>query len=476
MFSILDQGLSLCDRLNRREWVRVGSLGAGSLSLSHLLTTRNAVRAANLTTAKTTSSGSAGSFGKAKSVILFWLTGGAPQHETWDGKPDAPAEVRGSFGPIASKTPGLFVGELMPRTAQLTDKIAVLRAVATGDNSHSSSGYQMLTGVPHVPLNAESVTAKAPNLWPCADSIVKTLRPSRNGLPASLVLPEHIWNDGNFPWPGQDGGFLGRKFDPWLIHTDPSSPQFRVPDLSFPDEISSLRFDARRSLLDQVNQHLNGVLDSGGARQFSDDAHQAIGLLSASAARRAFDLASEPDSVRDRYGRSRYAQSVLLARRLVESGVSIVRINWTRIKDQPNQGGWDTHATHAKALESFLMPIMDQCYSALLEDLAERGLLDETLVVWLGEFGHTPKINGNAGRDHWGNCFSVALAGGGIRGGTVFGSSDKQAAFPVDGRVTPADLLATVYHCLGYSPDTEMHDTEGRPFPISRGNIIEAVL
>ena len=281
MFSILDQGLSLCDRLNRREWIRVGSFGGGSLSLSHLLAARNAARAA-------TSSGASGSFGKAKSVILFWLTGGAPQHETWDVKPDAPAEIRGSYGPIASKTPGLFVGELMPRTAQLTDKIAVLRAVATGDNSHSSSGYQMLTGVPHVPLNAESVTAKAPNLWPCADSIVRSMRPSRNGLPASLVLPEHIWNDGNFPWPGQDGGFLGRKLDPWLIHTDPSSQQFRVPDLSFPDEISSLRFDARRTLLDQVNRHLDGVLDSGRARQFSDDAQQAIGLLSASAARRAF--------------------------------------------------------------------------------------------------------------------------------------------------------------------------------------------
>lgn len=475
MLTILDEGVSLCDRVNRRECLRVGSLGVGSLSLGHLLAAKNAARAANSTT-KRVVHGPASAFGKAKSVILFWLTGGAPQHETWDPKPEAPPEIRGSFGTIASKTPGLFVGELMPRVAQLTDKIAVLRAMVTGDNAHSSSGYQMLTGVPHIPLNAESVTAKAPNLWPCADAIVRSLRPARNGLPPAVVLPEHIWNDGNFPWPGQDAGFLGQKFDPWLIHCDPSSPQFKVPALSFPDEITPLRFDARRSLLEQVNRHLDATLQGGPVQQFNDDAQQAIGLLSASAARKAFDLSSEPDSVRDRYGRSRYAQSVLLARRLVEAGVSIVRINWTRIKDQPNQGGWDTHATHAKALQSLLMPIMDQCYSALLEDLSQRGLLDETLVVWLGEFGHTPKINGNAGRDHWGHCFSVALAGGGIRGGVVYGASDKDAAFPVEGWVAPADMLATIYHCLGYSPDTEMHDTIGRPFPISRGEVIEAVL
>ena len=261
-----------------------------------------------------------------------------------------------------------------------------------------------------------------------------------------------------------------------MIHCDPNSPTFKVPDLSFPDDISSVRFDARQSLLEQVNRHLDGALQGGHVQRFSDDAQQAIGLLSGSAGRRAFDLSAEPDSVRDRYGRSRYAQSVLLARRLVEAGVSIVRINWTRIEGQPNQGGWDTHALHEKALQSLLMPIMDQCYSALLEDLSQRGLLDETLVVWLGEFGHTPKINGNAGRDHWGQCFSVALAGGGIRCGTVFGASDKDAAYPVEGCVAPADLLATVYHCLGYAPDTEMHNTEGRPFPISRGNVIEAIL
>lgn len=475
MLTILDHSLSLYNQWNRREWLRIGSLGSGSLTLSQLLNSRVRAMAAP-DAGQSLNDRFPSSFGKAKSVILCWLTGGVPQHDTWDPKPDAPAAIRGSFNPIASKTPGLSVGELMPRTAMLTDKIAVLRAIATGDNSHSSSGYQMLTGVPHVPLHAESVISKAPNLSPCADAIVRALRPVRNGLPQSVVLPEHNWNEGNFSWPGQDAGFLGRRLDPWLIHCDPSAAHFRIPDLSLSEEISPLRFDARMSLVNQMNRHLDLSLQSGQVQRFNDDAQQAFGLLSTSAARQAFDLSAEPDHVRDRYGRSRYAQSVLLARRLVEAGVSIVRINWTRIKDQPNQGGWDTHATHETALKSFLMPIMDQCYSALLEDLSQRGLLDETLVVWLGEFGHTPKFNPNAGRDHWGHCFSIALAGGGIQGGIVHGASDRDAAFPLEGRVSPADLMATIYHCLGYSPDTEMHDQVGRPFPISRGDVIQAIL
>jgi len=334
----------------------------------------------------------------------------------------------------------------------------------------------MLTGIPHQPLNAESALAKAPNLHPCADAVIRYLRPVRNGLPGSVVLPEHNWNDGNSPWPGQDAGFLGRKHDPWLIHCDPNSPRFNVPDLAFPDEMTSVRFDRRRTLLEQVNQRLDEAPRSPLVRQYFEESNQALGLLSATAGRKAFDLSTEPDSVRDRYGRSRYAQSVLLSRRLIEAGVSIVRINWTRIADRPNSGGWDTHASHSQACKDFLMPIMDNAYSALLEDLDQRGLLDSTLVVWLGEFGRTPKFNGNAGRDHWGHVFSMALAGGGIRGGVVHGSSDKDAAYPVEGKVEPQDLIATIFHCLGYHPNTEIHDALGRPHPISRGDVVQQVL
>jgi len=459
--------------LTRRECLRAGVLGTSGISLAQL-TSGNSVAGRELSPGMV-ATGSGSAFGRAKSVILFWLNGGPAQHETWDPKPNAPLEVRGPFQPIATRTSGMDVCELMPLTAQLTDKIAVLRAVVTGDNAHSSSGYSMLTGVPHIPLNAESVTAKAPNLWPCADSIVRKLRTSTNGLPVSIVLPEHVWNDGNFPWPGQDAGFLGRKFDPWLIHCDPNSPQFKIPDLSFPDEMTATRFERRLSLLERVDDRIDEARSTATVGRYSDEMRQANGLLGGSVARRAFNLALEPDVVRERYGRSRYAQSVLLARRLVESGVSVVRINWTRIADKPNQGGWDTHSVHSQSCKEFLMPMMDWAYSALLEDLSERGLLDQTLVVWLGEFGRTPKFNANAGRDHWGSVFSIALAGGGVRGGVVYGTSDRHAAFPVEGRIEPNDVMATIYHCLGLRPDTEIHDALGSPQPISRGNIIHSI-
>ncbi len=464
MFRILGNGTSLCDGLTRREWLRVGGVGVGGLSLAGLLGSRASAAAAGRQP------------GKARSVIVFGLLGGPPQHETWDPKPDAPAEIRGGFGRIATRTPGLFVGELMPLTAQLTQRIAVLRAVVTNDNAHSSSGYQMLTGVPHQPLNRESATPKPPNNWPCLGALVRALRPDRGQLPGAITLPEHIWNDGNFPWPGQDAGFLGARFNPWLLPCDPSAREFAVPDLTPPGDVPPLRFEERRSLLAQVNRHLDGLSRSGVPEHYGMHAQRAFDLLSSSAARQAFDLNQEPDAVRERYGRSRFAQSVLLARRLVEAGVSLVQVNWTRIKDQPNQGGWDTHAQHNQSLKNLLMPLMDRAYSALLDDLQNRGLLDETLVVWFGEFGRTPRFNGAGGRDHWGQVFSLALAGGGIRGGVVYGASDRNAAYPVDGRVEAQDFIATIFHCLGYRPDTEVLDTLNRPIPISRGRVIPAVV
>ena len=468
-----DRGLTREAGLTRRELIQRGKIGLGAISLADQIAFTNLMATEKLPTESTGQLGS--KFGQAKSVILFWLNGGPAQQESWDPKPAAPVEVRGPFSPIATRTPGLNVCELMPRTANLTDKIAVLRAVVTNDNAHSSSGYAMLTGIPHQPLNAESAIPKSPNLHPSVDAVVRYLCPVRNGLPGSVVVPEHIWNDGNFPWPGQDAGLLGRKHDPWLIHCDPNSPSFNVPDLTFPDEVSSARFDQRRSLLDQVNRRLDQTLRSPLVGQYSEESRQAIGLLSATTSRKAFDLSSEPVTTRDRYGRSRYAQSVLLSRRLVEAGVPIVRINWPRIPDKPNQGGWDTHAQHSQCCKDFLMPMMDNAYSALLEDLDQRGLLDSTLVVWIGEFGRTPKFNANGGRDHWGHVFSMAMAGGGIRGGTVHGASDKDAAYPMEGRVEPQDVIATIFHCLGYHPETVIHDTLGRPIPISRGEAIHQI-
>jgi hypothetical protein len=407
-------------------------------------------------------------------VIVVGLFGGPPQHETWDPKPDAPAEIRGAFGSIATATPGLRVGELMPRTARLTDRIAVLRAVSTNDNAHSSSGYQMLTGVPHQPMSQENATPRPPNTAPIMGAIIRALRPDEGRLPSAVTLPEHLWNDGNIPWPGQDAGGLGQRFNPWLMHCDPSTADFRPPDLTLPEAVPVPRLQSRRSLLDQINSHFSAVRRTGIPEQFGIHAQRAFDLLSGSTALQAFDLSKEPDAVRDRYGRTRFGQSLLLARRLVEAGVTLVQVNWVRIKELP--GGWDTHVKHNDAIKQTLMPMMDQSYSALLEDLEARGLLDETLVVWFGEFGRTPRFNNNGGRDHWGHAFSLALAGGGVRGGVVHGASDRNGAYPVEGRVEARDLLATVYHCLGHRPDTEILDALGRPLPISRGQAIQAVL
>jgi hypothetical protein len=474
VLTILDRGSRLCDGLTRRDWLHVGSLGMLGLSLPALLGSSRA-QAGHL-------EGRADqerSFGRAKACILLALLGGPPQHETWDPKPDAPAEIRGPFKPIASSVPGLQVCELMPRVARLAHHCAVLRAVSTSDNAHSSSGYAMLTGQPHLPTNVENARPGAPNDWPCVGAVVNHLRRGQKGgggLPAAVTLPEHIWNTGNIPWPGQDGGWLGRIADPWLLHCEPAEPDFHPPALSLPAEVPPLRFDERRSLLQQVNRHLDHLDRSPAGAVFGDQSRQAFDLLRSPQARRAFDLDREPPAVRDRYGRTRFGQSCLLARRLVEAGVTLVQVNWTRLKNVANEGTWDTHGKNAESLKNPLMPMMDQSYSALLEDLKERGLLEETLVVWLGEFGRTPRHNGAAGRDHWGSVFSIALAGGGVRGGVVHGASDRQGAFPKEGRVLPQDLTATVFHCLGHRPDTEIRNALARPVPISRGEVIRQVL
>lgn len=460
--------LSWHDGLTRREWLRVGGLGAFGLSLPALLQGQNQTHAS---LAKSTS-------GRAKACIVLFHLGGPPQQETWDPKPDAPVEVRGEFKPIATRVPGIQVCELMPRTAQLLHHICVLRAMSTSDNAHSSSGYWMLTGTPHQPMNSENAKPGAPNDWPCTGAVVQELvrRSPREGvgggLPPAITLPEHIWNTGGISWPGQNAGFLGRAADPWMIHCDPSQANFRIRGLALPEDVSSDRLSRRLALLDRVKQPVSNEE----LARYEKHTSRAFALLSSGRARQAFRIEREPTRLRERYGMNRWGQSLLLARRLVEAGVKLIQVNWTRMPgDTKDSPAWDTHRQNAPRLRKVLMPIMDQAYSTLLEDLQARGLLDETLIVWAGEFGRTPKINRHAGRDHWGAVFSVALAGGGVRGGQVLGSSDKQAAYPREGRVQPQDLTATVFHALGYAPTTHIHDILGRPLPISRGSVIRGV-
>ncbi|MFO1044050.1 MAG: DUF1501 domain-containing protein [Planctomycetaceae bacterium] len=456
---------TMCDSLSRRDWLRVGGISLGGLALPQLLHSK-------------ATAGERPRSGSAKSVIVIFNTGGGPQHESWDPKPDGPTATRGDFTAIATRTPGLFLGELMPQTAQLTDKIAVVRTMVTGDNAHSTSGYQMLTGMPHIPLNRENAGPGKPNDWPAMNAIVQALRPSSGGLPSSIALPRRLANNGGQdPWPGTDAGILGRKHDPWLLVCDPSDPKFTVPGCELPVELSTVRVDRRLSLLESFNRHLDRVEQNASVTSYDRYQQQAIHLIAGGSARNAFNLSNEPDSVRDRYGRSKQGQSVLLARRLVEAGVSLVQVHWANAdKAKPNSGGWDTHEKHSESLKGWLMPVLDQFYSALIEDLSQRGMLDETLVCLISEFGHTPKFNAKAGRDHWGRVFSIALAGGGIRGGVVHGSTDRNAAEPLTEPVRPADYLATAFHCLGYDPDTLVYDVENRPIPISRGQVISNVL
>lgn len=473
----------LCHGPTRREAIRIGGLSALGLTLPVLNQSRSAAALR-----PDSHIPSINGFGRARSVILVWLLGGVPQHETWDPKPNAPAEIRGEFGSISSIVPGIHLGELLPKTALHTDELAILRAVVTKDQAHSSSGYQMLTGVPHIPLSQENVTSKSPNLAPSQASIMRALRADRDGMPSAISLPHHIANDGEIIWPGQGAGILGRQFDPWSLYCDPSRPDFRIPDLTLPEDISQARFMNRRSLLEELQQRRTAFTrgtDFGqsdraasamASTEYSQKAQQAFDLLSGRSARQAFDIDQESTATRDRYGRHRFGQSCLLARRLVEAGVSLVQVNWTRVDGGANNGTWDTHRDHCKSLKSFLMPMLDQTFSALLEDLRQRQLLDETLVVCVGEFGHTPRINGNAGRDHWGNCFSIAMAGGGVHGGVVHGESDSHAAFPVSGIVSPADITATIFHCLGYSPETMLQEQSGRPIPLSRGQVIDEIV
>lgn len=356
----------------------------------------------------------------------------------------------------------------MPRTARITDKLCVLRGFHTNNDGHSGGTYELLTGMEHPRGKGDNIGNASRTDAPTLGSIVKRFRPAIPGLPTSVVLPQPV---ANVPeWPGQHAGFLGSEWDPWLLRCDVSAPNFQLPELTLPVEVPAERLAGRRSLLDQVSRRLEST--AAGASRHTQ---QALDLLSGARLRRAFDLEREAPALRDRYGRNRFGQGCLLARRLVEAGLSLVQLNWYR---PPGDGpSWDNHTNLEQDMKTQLMPVMDQGYTALLDDLAQSGLLDETLVLWMGEMGREPKLtkvppHPAPGRNHWGGVFSLALAGGGIRGGQAYGASDKDGAYPRDGLVTPADLTATLFHCLGIEPETEIRDRLDRPHPISRGRVL----
>ncbi|MGD9853702.1 MAG: DUF1501 domain-containing protein [Planctomycetaceae bacterium] len=462
MLTILSKSPRLCDLVDRRAMLRAGGVAALGLL------------------PQGTAPAGAEPFrrdAKAKRCILLFLMGGPPQHSLWDPKPDAPPEVRGEIDSIATNVPGVRIGELLPRTAGLMDKIALLRAVTTGDNAHSSSGYYMLTGVPHAPQNRENVNPGPPNNWPTMAAVVQSLNTKERVTPAAVRLPHHIFNTDGSVWPGQDSGWLGYAADPWLLNCEPGARGSSVASFELAADVTLDRFSRRKSLLTQFEDRLREIDRSPVVPIYDDLQRQAFNLLNSPKARASCDLTQETDTVRDRYGRGQFGQSVLMARRLIEADVAFVQVNWFRGSDEPTDAPcWDSHTNETKRLKENLLSPFDLAYSALLTDLDGRGLLDETLVVCMAEFGRSPKINGNAGRDHWGSVFSIALAGGGIRGGVVHGSSDEHAAFPRTDTVRPQDITATLFDCLGYAPETLIHDAVNRPHAISRGNIIAAIV
>jgi hypothetical protein len=470
MIRLTGAGGRLCDGYHRREALRIGGLGVLGAGLDLAELGRAAVRANE-------ESPRAQSFGRAKSCIILFLMGGPPQHSTWDPKPDAPAEVRGDFGPISTTVPGLSLSELMPHTALVADKLCVLRAISTGDNAHSSSGYYMLTGRPHQPMNFENANPGAPNDVPSLGALVGRLAPDPSGLPSSMTLPHRIFNTDGSVWPGQDAGFLGRSSDPWLLNARLTPQGYRIHEIDLPVELDPGRLARRRGLLDQLQRKLD-VLDQERTTWTHDEqTRQAFELLRSPLARRALRLDEESETNRNRYGRTPFGQGVLLARRLVEAGVRLVQVNWYRGPDEPSDNPcWDSHVNESSRLRDVLVPPTDLAYSALLMDLERRGLLAETLVVCMAEFGRSPRLDKNGGRGHWGSVFSIALAGGGIRGGQVFGSSDRIGAYPREGLVRPEDLSATLFHCLGHAPKTEYLDPRGLTHQVSRGEVLHAVL
>ena len=466
MLSILGRGGKLCEGWTRREVVRVGALSAGGLTLPSLL--ESEVAGAR---------GSAGerAFGRAKNVIFLYLAGGPPQHETFDPKPEAPAEIRGAFGPIQTNIPGIQFCELLPRTARMADKLAVVRSMATDDNVHSSSSSWVLTGYKYRGPNPRTIS---PTDWPYFGSIVKMLRPAE-ALPglSTVWLPHMMRLNENVTPAGQTGGFLGSQWSPEVFVGNPSDEAYRIRNLE-PNDIGPVRLGQRRSLLKRLEERLATTEQFASTDAFDAYRQQAFDLLTTGQAQQAFEIGREPDAVRDRYGRNQWGQCVLLARRLIEAGVRLVHVQWPR---EPGDNAvdnplWDTHAQNADRVEDVLCPIFDVGFTALIEDLDQRGLLDETLVVAIGEFGRTPQINGNGGRDHWGAVFSFALAGAGIRGGQVYGASDRIGAYPVSNRVQPGDLTATIFHLLGIDPHGSFPDRQGRAYRLTEGEPLHRLI
>jgi hypothetical protein len=389
-----------------------------------------------------------------------FLNGGPSQLDMWDPKPGAPKEIRGEFKPIPTSVPGVQFGEHLPRLAKLMHECTVVRSVHHSvNNSHAAAVYAGLTGHDRGELGGGA----KPTDYPAIGSVVGLCRPPRVPVIPFVSMP-YVTAEGRGgpPQPGFFGGWLGRTFDPLFVLRDPNAQDFGMPELALAPDMARARLDARKHLVQSLNHQSDGHRLDRQLQEMGNFQAKAFDLLTSPVTQKAFQLDREPLPVRENYGRNIYGQSVLLARRLIEAGTRVACISWA-----PDANAtWDTHGGNFKKLKNELLPQMDAAVSSLLADLLSRGLLERTLVVVMGEFGRTPKVNAAAGRDHWNFCYSLMLAGGGIKAGYVHGASDKIGALPSSCPVTPADIIATIYHCLGLPHDLELHDRLQRPYQL----------
>jgi hypothetical protein len=445
---------------SRRGVLRVGGLGLLGLTLPRLLRAEATAQPTPL----------------ARSCVLFLLHGGPSQLDIWDLKPAAPVEVRGEFRPIATSVPGIRVVEHLPRLARLAEHFTIVRSMTHTTLFHNSATYLVTTG--QAPLRDLIEFTPSENDFPHLGAQLAHKRPSVN-VPTAVSLPDSV-SDGPYTTPGQGGGFLGARYAPFRIEGDPNAEGFAVDGLAAA-EPGAGRLDQRRSLLSNIDRQHGWLAAERDVARMDRYQQRAFALLKSDATRRAFELSREGVRARERYGRHKYAQSLLLARRLVEAGVRLVTVYWGGRVNNPLPH-WDTHFNNNRRLKEELLPPFDQCFSAFLEDLHQRGLLASTLVVCMGEFGRTPRFGqftGNGvnetGRDHWAQCYSLVVAGGKAGGGRVLGRSDRFAAYPADDPYTPQDLTASILHALGVNPQEQVRDAFGRPVPLSNGRVRPAL-
>jgi hypothetical protein len=468
MLSLLGRRVRLCDGISRRESLQIGALGFTGLQWPCWLQARALADSPATTGQKPRGS----AFGKARACILIFNYGGPSHLDILDLKPDAPVEIRGEFQPIATRVPGVTISEHLPQLAALANKYTILRSVTHRDNDHAIGAYLALTGHSHPKHDILGIEpAASPLDMPSLGSVVGKLRPAEKPVFSYVALGD-LRHFGNNDSMGQYGGCLGKLYDPFTVpFVRPLNGSLDFTGVSAVlGAVDSQQLLGRRQLLTQLDQIAPALEATASLRNLDGFTRRAYDLLASPASRDAFDLSKEPEKTRVSYGSTALAQNCLLARRLVEAGVPLVTVNSYGNRD------WDTHGGNFQALKQTLLPTTDGGVSALLKDLDSRGMLEQTLVVWMGDMGRTPRINKAAGRDHWSFCYSILMAGGGVRGGQVYGSSDRSAAYPSTQPVSPTDVAATIYHCLGIDPGAHVADQQGRPFMLTAGMSIHALL